>query len=108
MFELFQSESTSKFHFRMKAGNGEVILQSQAYKDKASAQNGIESVKKNAIGEENFEIREASNGKGYFVLKAGNGQVVGQSQQYKTASGLKNGIQSIIKNASGDVKDLTA
>lgn len=108
MFELFQSETTSKYHFRMKAGNGEVILQSQAYKDKSGAQNGIESVKKNATTEDNFEIREAANGKGYFVLKAGNGQIIGQSQQYKTTSGVKNGIKSIIKNATGDVKDLTA
>ena len=108
MYELFQSEKTEKFHFRVKAGNGEVILQSKAYKDKAGAQNGIESVKKNGTSEDNFEIKEAANGKGYFLLKAGNGQIIGQSQQYKSDSGLKNGIQSIIKNAGGDVKDLTA
>lgn len=108
MYELFQSEKTEKFHFRVKAGNGEVILQSQAYKDKNGALNGIESVKKNGTSESNFEIKEASNGKGYFTLKAGNGQIIGQSQQYKTESGLKNGIQSIIKNAGGDLKDLTA
>lgn len=108
MFEVFQSEKTSKFHFRMKAGNGEIILQSQAYADKPGALNGIESVKKNGTSEDNFEFKEASNGKGYFTLKAGNGQIVGQSQQYKTQSGLKNGIQSIIKNADSEVKDLTA
>lgn len=92
----------------MKAGNGEIILQSQAYKDKPAALNGIESVKKNATTVDNFETKEAANGKGYFTLKAGNGQIIGQSQQYKTGSGLKNGIQSIIKNASGDIKDLSA
>lgn len=108
MYELFQSEKTEKFHFRVKAGNGEIILQSQAYKDKAAALNGIESVKTNGTSEDNFEIKEASNGKGYFTLKAGNGQIIGQSQQYKTKSGLNNGIQSIIKNAGSDVKDLTA
>ncbi|GHC40106.1 YegP family protein [Roseibacillus persicicus] len=108
MFEVFQSESTGKFYFRLKAGNGEVILQSQAYKDKSGALNGVESVKKNGASEDNFETKEAANGKGYFLLKAGNGQTIGQSQQYKTASGLKNGIQSIIKNSGGEVKDLTA
>ncbi|MBK1833118.1 YegP family protein [Roseibacillus ishigakijimensis] len=108
MFEVFQSENSEKYYFRLKAGNGETILQSQAYKDKASALKGVESVKKNGTSEENFEIREAANGKGYFVLKAGNGQIIGQSQQYKSESGLQNGIQSTMKNAAGEIKDLTA
>jgi uncharacterized protein YegP (UPF0339 family) len=37
----------NKFYFNLKAGNGEVILTSQGYKDKAGCLNGIESVKKN-------------------------------------------------------------
>ncbi len=108
MFELFQSEATSKYHFRLKAGNGEIILQSQAYKDKSGALNGIESIKKNATTEDNFEIKEAANGKYYFLVKAGNGQIIGQSQQYKSESGMKNGVKSVIKNAPSEVKDLTA
>jgi len=43
MYELFQSEKTEKYHFRLKAGNGEQILQSQGYKDKAGCLNGIAS-----------------------------------------------------------------
>jgi uncharacterized protein YegP (UPF0339 family) len=35
----------------LKASNGEVIASSESYKSKASALNGIESVKKNAGGE---------------------------------------------------------
>lgn len=108
MFELFQSEKTEKFHFRLKAGNGEIIMQSQGYKDKAGAENGIASVGKNGTDEKNFEKKEASNGKFYFVLKAGNGQIIGQSQQYKTESGRNNGIASVGKNCGGDTKDLSA
>ena len=107
MYEIFQSEKTQKYHFRLKAGNGEIILSSQAYADKNGALNGIESVKKNGGDEANFEIKEAANGKGYFTLKAGNGQIIGQSQMYKTESGLKNGIASVGKNSGGDTKDLT-
>lgn len=106
MYEIFQSESTGKYHFRLKAGNGEQILQSQAYKDKASAINGVESVKKNGGDAANFEKKEASDGKFYFVLKAGNGQVIGQSQQYKSESGRDNGIESVGRNCGGEVKDL--
>jgi len=108
MYELFQSEKTSKFHFRLKAGNGETILQSQGYKDKKGAENGIASISKNGGDEKNFEKKEASNGKFYFVLKAGNGQIIGQSQQYKTESGRDNGIVSVGKNCGGGTKDISA
>ncbi len=108
MFEIYQSEKTQKFHFRLKAGNGEIILTGQAYKDKAGCANGVESVKKNGGDEARFEIKDSTNGKQYFVLKSTNGQIIGQSQMYKTESGLKNGIASIGKNCSGDCKDLTA
>lgn len=108
MFEIYQSEKTDKFHFRLKAKNGEIILTGQAYKDKAGCENGVESVKKNGSDESKFEIKESSNEKQYFVLKAGNGQIIGQSQMYKTESGLKNGIVSVGKNsADAKVKDLT-
>jgi uncharacterized protein YegP (UPF0339 family) len=107
-FELYQSESSKKFHFRLKAKNGEIILTSQGYAQRSSAENGIESVSKNA-SEDNFEMKKASDGREYFVLKASNGQVIGQSQMYKSHSGCSNGVQSVIRNAKeGGVKDLTA
>lgn len=37
-----------KYHFVLKAGNGETIATSETYNSKASAKNGIESVKSNA------------------------------------------------------------
>ncbi len=107
MFEIYQSEKTQKFHFRLKAKNGEIILTGQAYKDKAGCENGVASVKKNGTDESKFEIKDSSNDKQYFVLKSGNGQIIGQSQMYKTTSGLKNGIASVGKNAEGAIKDLT-
>ncbi|MEM6910207.1 MAG: YegP family protein [Verrucomicrobiota bacterium] len=107
MFEVFKSPKTGKFHFRLKAKNGEIILSGQAYKDKAGCLNGIESVKKNAQVEDRFEVKEASNGKKYFTLKSTNGQIVGTSQQYKSDSGLKNGLASVAKNAAaGEVKEV--
>lgn len=47
-FELYEDKSGG-FRFRLKAGNGEIIAtSSESYKTKASAMNGIESIKKNA------------------------------------------------------------
>ncbi|MFE3447061.1 YegP family protein [Nocardia sp. NPDC059180] len=48
-FELY-TDSAGKFRFRLKAGNGEIIAQGQAYTSKASALAGIESIKRNAPG----------------------------------------------------------
>ena len=97
-FELFKSEKTGKYHFRLKARNGETILQSEAYNQKSGAQNGIQSVIKNA-NPDRFESRTAKDGREYFVIKAKNGEIIGKSQMYKSRSGFSNGIKSVIKNA---------
>lgn len=87
--------------FVLKANNGQVILTSESYKSAKSCANGIESVRKNSQVENRFETKTAKDGRSYFVLKAANGQVVGQSQMYKSASGCANGIKSVAENAPG-------
>lgn len=46
-FELF-NDTSGKYRFRLKAGNGEIIAQSEAYNTKAGALNGIASVRTTA------------------------------------------------------------
>ena len=46
-YELY-TDKAGEFRFRLKARNGEIIAVSEGYTAKASALNGIESVKKNA------------------------------------------------------------
>ena len=46
-FELY-TDAAGKYRFRLKAGNGEIIAVGEAYESKASALNGIDSVKQNA------------------------------------------------------------
>lgn len=88
-----------KFHFVLKAGNGEVILQSQMYEDLDSARGGVASVKTNAGNEAMFERLESTKGEPYFNLKAANGQVVGRSEMYSSTRARDNGIESVRKNA---------
>ena len=97
-FELY-SDKAGEFRFRLKAGNGEIILSSEGYKKRASAMNGIESVKKNAANDARYEKKEGSSGKFSFNLKAANGQVIGTSQSYKSESGRDNGVEAVKKNA---------
>ncbi len=88
-----------EFQFNLKATNGQVILTSEGYTTKTACLNGVESVKKNAVIPERFEVKEAKNGKPFFNLKASNGQVIGASQMYSSEATLKNGIASVAKNA---------
>lgn len=97
-FELKQAKD-GQFMFNLKAANGQVILTSELYKQKASAENGIESVRKNANREGAFETRTNSKGEPYFILKATNGQEIGRSEYYSGNSAMENGIASVITNA---------
>ncbi len=106
-FEL-KPASGGKFMFNLKAGNGQVILTSETYQAKAGAENGIESVKKNAPNDSNYERKSSSKGSPYFVLKAGNGQIIGMSEMYSSNSAMEGGIASVKQNApTAEVVDLT-
>lgn len=106
-FELKTGEGGT-FRFNLRAGNHEVVLTSQAYSTKAAAIVGIESVKRNASSAAAFERREASDGRPYFVVVAGNGQVVGQSQMYAAAASMEKGIDAVRRAAPGaEIEDVT-
>ncbi len=99
-FELKVS-SNGKYHFNLKAGNGQIILSSEMYESRSAAENGIASLSKNAADDARFERKVSSNGKPYFNLKASNGQVIGKSEMYESEASMENGIASVMKNAPG-------
>ncbi len=103
-FELKKSKN-DKFFFHLLAGNGQIILSSEMYESKASALNGIASVQKNAAIAGRFESLVGKDGSPYFVLKAGNYQVIGQSQMYASEKARDNGIASCTTNAPGAATD---
>jgi uncharacterized protein YegP (UPF0339 family) len=99
-FEL-KTAANGKFHFNLKAGNGQIILSSEMYDTKVAAENGIASVTKNAGEEARYERRKAANGIPFFVLKAGNGEVIGRSEMYSSDAAMETGIESVKTNAPG-------
>ena len=103
-----KTDSSGQFRFNLKAGNGEIILSSEAYKQKESALAGIDSVRANGTDDANFERKVSSSNQPYFVLKAKNGQSIGRSEMYSSTAARDNGIASVQKNCgSTTVKDLT-
>ncbi|MBM68698.1 MAG: hypothetical protein CME43_04400 [Haliea sp.] len=106
-YDLKKSPS-GKFMFNLKAGNGQIILTSELYEAKSGAENGIESVRKNSPSDSNYDRRTSKKGEPYFVLKAGNGQIIGNSEMYSSTAAMENGIQSVKTNGpTAPVEDNT-
>ncbi len=99
--------------FDLKAGHGEVIATSEVYTTEASCLKGVESVRKNCVGEiedqteepivtvkhPKFEIYTDKAGEFRFRLKAKNGEIIAVSEGYKAKASCLNGIESVKKNA---------
>lgn len=97
-FEIYVDKA-GEYRFRLKAGNSEIILSSEGYRARAGCENGIESVRRNAPDEANYEKNVTISGYHRFNLKAKNGQVIGTSQSYSSASRRDDGIASVQTNA---------
>ena len=103
----------SGIKFDLKAGNGEVIATSEIYSSEAACLNGVESVRKNCVGEiedqtvegfeavkhPKFEVYTDKAGEYRFRLKAKNGEIIATSEGYKAKASCFNGIESVKKNA---------
>ncbi len=108
--------SDGRYMFNVHAGNTQIIASSQMYTTMASCRNGIKSVGVNApkaavedqtlstINKEKcpkFQIYLDKAGKYRFNLLAANGDnILSCTQGYTQKASCKNGINSVIKNAS--------
>ena len=99
-FETFKGLD-SKYYFHARAGNGEIVLQSQAYTSSTSAKNGVASVQTNGSSAEHYELREAGDGQTYFVLKAANGAVIARGETYASRSNAERGIATCVELLAG-------
>jgi uncharacterized protein len=52
-------------------------------------------VRNNCFDDSKYERKQSINNKPYFVLKAANGQVIGNSEMYESEAGMENGIESV-------------
>lgn len=109
-------QATNGYKFDLKATNGQTVATSEVYSTKAAAIAGAESVAKAApeakladltVGGEatnpKFELYEDKAGEFRFRLKARNGEIIAVSEGYKTKTACENGIESVRKNADGEI-----
>jgi len=99
----------AQFHWDLKAGNALTILSSQMYAAKQGAEVGIESCRNNSADEVRYTRLTSKADEPYFVLKAGNGEIIGTSQMYSSEAARDNGIVSCKENGPSAVtQDETA
>jgi uncharacterized protein YegP (UPF0339 family) len=105
---VISKRKNDEYQFNLLAGNGQSILHSEGYTTKAACLNGIDSVKKNAENDERYDRLTSKDGRHYFNLKAGNGQIIGTSEMYESKQSMENGIESVKKNApDAEIQDDT-
>ena len=64
-FDVSKSKADD-FYFVLKSGNGEIVLTSEMYKSRDSAETGIASVQTNSADDFRYERATASDGKFHF------------------------------------------
>jgi len=105
-FQIFKSSVNSQYYYRLKAKNGENILNGEGYGTKQSCLNAIASVKQNAPYDNRYERRDNPNYT--FNLKAANGETIGRSEVYSSREARENGISAVKRDApNAPVEDLS-
>lgn len=107
-FQVFKSQANSQYYYRLKARNGVIILNGEGYTSKQNCLNAIAAVKVNAPYDNRYERKMSYNNQYYFLLKAANGEVVGNSELYNTSQARETGIGAVKKDAPiSQIEDLT-
>jgi len=94
--EIYQS-GDGQFRFRVKAGNHQVVLSSEAYVSKQGAENGLASVLENGVDPAMYELNKTAAGKWNLRLKAVNHEIIAFTQSYSTKSNATRAIGSCVR-----------
>jgi uncharacterized protein YegP (UPF0339 family) len=99
-FDLW--EDHGRWFFQVVSGNGEAILESQAYTSRVGALNGVLSVVENGPLVERYAIGETADGP-FVMLKAANGHVIAQTEAYATRSNASRAAESTAQSMANYV-----
>jgi len=104
------------FYFKVVAGNNKDVGVSQLYTTEAARDSAIKTLQKVGKAITNvaansevasrkggvFEVFEGNDGQFYFHLVAKNGEIVLQSQGYRTKDGAQKGLESVQANGTSE------
>ena len=90
----------ARFHWSLRAGNGETILTSQLYVSMESAQAAIQSCRTHSANDARFSRLSTFDHRSYFVLTDAEGEKIGTSEMYPTALKRDKGIATCMADAA--------
>lgn len=99
-FELFTGED-GKSYFRVRAGNGEIVLGSQGYASRQAARKGIASVVSNGADATAYDVFAAADGEWGVRLVAKNGEVIARGELYASKSNATRAVTRLTQVLRG-------
>ena len=98
--------SAGKYLFNLKGEQHEVLLTSGYFPKKAEALAAIEVVRKLAMDAKAFELCRAATGSRFFVLKAGEKDVLARSELFDSEGAAWRAMQAASKHCmTVDIRD---
>lgn len=91
--------ANGQFYFNLLASNGQILFQSEGYKNETARNNGISMFLMIVSNESNFERKLSATKKFYFIVKATDGNILGFSRMYESEASRDNGIEAVKNNA---------
>jgi len=105
-YQVFRSIDDGQFYYRLKAANGEIVLQSDGYSSKKACLEGISSARINARFDSNFMRSEFLSN--YSFVLEGNGEIIGSSEGYADFLSREDGIYAVKRDGiTAPVEDLS-
>ena len=92
--------SAGQFYFHLADANGDIILHSERYPSRMSAERCIESVKMHSTVDQQYDRGLTQQWEHYFVLRGGNHEVIAMSQMYPTEREMEEGIVAVKRSAA--------
>jgi len=92
----FWQASDGQYHFHLKAGNGAILLTSEAYQARTGAINGALSVLDNGVDPAQYQVLQTKTG--YIVhLVAGNHETISFSEVYSSKSNATRAVKACVR-----------
>lgn len=95
MIVIKQDPDNNNFTFNLLSNSGQPLLRSVPFWDRSAMEAIIAQLRVLATQPSAFERTTDYNGKFLFVLRDGNGKVIGNSMPYSSEAGMENGIENL-------------
>lgn len=107
-FVLKQNDN-GEIYFNFLNSDGEVVLISGEYPDKALAEEAIKDLKVNSLMSQQLAAGKTKDGAQFFVIKGTNGDVLVKSALYTSQMVMDNALHCVKDNVCiAEVMDMTA